>query len=140
MKDPQRCLGSTREQAARKALSIRRSFGRPTLRESTFYLVPKDDDLDLQFAIRARTTGPDHAAEQCVEESEQHEPAMLHRRWSGRRVRENVPSAIRLRMRTALLPGPASPQREGASRSTWAFRPEVSRRPTGGQRLLASYD
>jgi hypothetical protein len=33
---PQRCLGSTREQAARKALSIRRSFGRPTLRESTF--------------------------------------------------------------------------------------------------------
>jgi hypothetical protein len=73
MKDPQRCLGSTREQAARKALSIRRSFGRPTLRESTFYLVPKDDDLDLQFAIRARTTGPDHAAEQCVEESEQHD-------------------------------------------------------------------
>ena len=36
VKDPQRCLGTTREQAARKALSIRRSLGRPTLRESTF--------------------------------------------------------------------------------------------------------
>jgi len=36
MKDPRRCLGTTREQAARKALSIRRSFGAPTLRESTF--------------------------------------------------------------------------------------------------------
>jgi hypothetical protein len=56
MKDPQRCLGTTREQAARKALSIRRSFGRPTLRESTFTWWAKDDDLDLQFAIRARMT------------------------------------------------------------------------------------
>jgi hypothetical protein len=36
MNDAQRCLGTTREQAARKTLSIRRSFGRPTLRESTF--------------------------------------------------------------------------------------------------------
>jgi len=53
--------------------------------------MPKDDDLDLQFAIRTRTTGPDHAAEQRVEESEQHDRAMPHRRWSGRRVRENVP-------------------------------------------------
>ena len=53
--------------------------------------MPKDDDLDLQFAIRARTTGPDHAAEQRVEESEQHDRAMLHRGWSGRRVSENVP-------------------------------------------------
>ena len=47
------------------------------------HLVPKDDDLDLQFAIRTRMTGPDHAAEQRVEESEQHDRAMLHRRWSG---------------------------------------------------------
>jgi hypothetical protein len=53
--------------------------------------VPKDDDLDLQIAIRTRTTGPDHAAEQRVKESEQHERGMLHRRWSGRRVREDVP-------------------------------------------------
>jgi hypothetical protein len=36
MKDPQRCFGTTPQQAARTALSIRRSFGRPTLRESTF--------------------------------------------------------------------------------------------------------
>jgi len=83
MKDPQRCLGTTREQAARKALSIRRSFGRPTLRESTFTWCRRTDDFDLQFAIRTRTTGPDHAAEQRVEEGEQHDRAMLHRRWSG---------------------------------------------------------
>jgi hypothetical protein len=55
------------------------------------HLVPTDDDLDLQFSIRTRTTGPDHAAEQRVQESEQHEGAVLHRRWSGRRVRENAP-------------------------------------------------
>jgi hypothetical protein len=35
--------------------------------------VPKDDDLDLQFVIPARITGPDHAAEHRVEESEQHD-------------------------------------------------------------------
>jgi hypothetical protein len=56
MKDPQRYLGTTREHAARKALSIRRSLDRPTLRESYLHLVAKDDDLDLQFAIRARMT------------------------------------------------------------------------------------
>ena len=97
MKDPQRCLGTTREQAARKALSIRRSFGRPTLRESTFTWCRKEDDLDLQFAIRTRTTGPDHATEQRVDESEEHDRAMLHRRWSGRRVRENVPFTLSTR-------------------------------------------
>ena len=37
------------------------------------YLVPKDDDLDLQFAIPTRMTAPDHAAEQRVEEGEQHD-------------------------------------------------------------------
>lgn len=36
MNDPQRCLGRAREHAARKALSMRRGFGRPALRESTF--------------------------------------------------------------------------------------------------------
>ena len=58
------------------------------------HLVPKDDDLDLQFAIRARMTGPDHAAERRVEKSEQHDRGMLHRRWSGRRIKENVPFSL----------------------------------------------
>jgi hypothetical protein len=35
--------------------------------------VPKDDDLELQFAICAWMTGPDHAAEHRVEEGEQHD-------------------------------------------------------------------
>lgn len=43
----------------------------------------KHHDLNLQFAVPGGTAGPDHAAEQGVEESEQHEAAMLQRRWSG---------------------------------------------------------
>src|SRR6266508_4162676 len=54
---------------------------------------PKGDDLDLHFAIRTRMIGPDHAAEQRVEESEQRARAMLRLGWSGRRVREMYSSA-----------------------------------------------
>ena len=69
MKDPQRCLGTTREQGGQEwPCSIRRSFGRPTLRESNFTWCLRTTTSDLQFAIRARTTGPDNAAEQRVEE------------------------------------------------------------------------
>ncbi len=35
--------------------------------------MPKDDDLDLQFAIGTWTTEPDHAVQDRVEEREQHD-------------------------------------------------------------------
>jgi hypothetical protein len=82
---PQRCLDTTRVHAAREALSIWRSFV-VRLCERALLLVAKEDDLDLEFAIRTRTTGPDHAVEQRIEESEQHDRAMQHRRLPGRRV------------------------------------------------------
>src|SRR5439155_14917083 len=44
-------------------------LGSPDLSGEHLHLVPKHDDLDLQFAIRAWTTGADHAAEHRVEDS-----------------------------------------------------------------------
>ncbi len=64
----------------------------PDLAGEHLYLVPKDDDLHLQFAIRARTTGPDHAAEHRVEESEEHDRRCYIGAGQGDALEKTYPS------------------------------------------------
>jgi hypothetical protein len=54
MKDPQRCSGTTREQPARKALSLRRSIGRPTLAGEHLHLVPRTTSISSSRSALGR--------------------------------------------------------------------------------------
>ena len=49
-KEVQRSRGSTRDIAAKKARSVRRSLGRPALRGQDLQLVAQDEYLDLAIA------------------------------------------------------------------------------------------
>jgi hypothetical protein len=133
MKDPQRCFGTTREQAARKAC---RSGGASVVRPCGRAPSPGAEGRRPRSPVRDphSTTGPDHAAEQRVEESEQHDPAMPHRRWSGRRVRENVPFDL------ARCFESETNEEQGNSRfptsPDWSIRPPIPSRVLGSVQLV----